>query len=272
MKGKILHITAESVVIRADDDQKFEVANSEFKSQVNPNIGDEVDFDITEGAAHSVYVLRQSASIDDHIGNAKTAANKFYNQAKGNLNEENLNKAKKLASTVASKAKGSLSNIDLSKATSAVKSVNLASSGNFKAHNKFAVLVLVALFVSMILPMFKMFNETQSYFDLVDGTGLQSTFIVLTLISLLLGLPRIISRFLSIIFLITLCIPLYDGFSFIKDMGSLFGPRSNLTQVVLQNMQLGLPLLFITGLLFAILQMLPGYKTNEKFLADDNNQ
>jgi len=270
MKGKILHLTADFSVIRADDDQKFKVAINEFKSQVSPNVGDEVDFDITDGVAHSIYVLRQANAMDEHISHAKTAANKLYNQAKGNLNEENLNKAKDLASTAAVKAKDSLSNIDFSKATSAVKAVDLASSGNFKVHNKLAVVVLVSLFVSMILPMFKMFNQSQSYFDLVDSTGLLSTFMVLTLVSLLLGLPRVITRVLSIIFLITLCIPLYDGFAFIKDMGSLFGARSNLMQVVVQNMQLGLPLLLITTALFGVLQVLPGYKTNENFLAGDN--
>lgn len=274
MKGNILHITTDSVVIRADNEQKFEVAHHEFKSQIKPNVGDEVDFDITDDAAHSVYILRQSATMDDHIGNAKTAASKLYNQAKGNLNEENLNKAKDLASTTAAKAKESFNNIDFSKASNAVKSINLPASVGFKIHNKFAVLVLVLMFISMILPIFRIFNESQSYFKLVESTGLQTMFLFLTLASLLMGLPRMVSRILSVIFIIALCVPIYDGLSFLNDMRGFsdsVGIDGEMMKQVLRNMKLGLPLLLISTLIFAVLQVLPWYQTNEKFLTNNVN-
>jgi len=83
-------------------------------------------------------------------------------------------------------------------------------------HNKLAVLVLVTLLISMILPMFSLLGESKSYFKLVDGTGIKTTFMVLTLISMLLGLPRIFSRITAVIFLIAMCVPIYDGLAFVK--------------------------------------------------------
>ena len=254
MKGEILHVAAGIAVIRAEDNNKFEVSVSEFKSDVTPNVGDFVDFDITDNKAHTVYITKHVATMDDRLDKAKDFAGGLYNQAKNNINEENINKAKELASVTASKAKDFLDKIDFS------------SMNNFKIHNKFAVLVLITLFISMILPMFSFFGESNSYFKLVDGTGLQTTFMVLTLISLLLGLPRIITRITAIIFLVALCVPIYDGFSFLSDMGGLFGRGNNVIGMIVDNMKIGLPLLFISAVLFSLLQILPGYKTNDVFI------
>lgn len=254
MKGEILHVTGGVAVIRAGDSNKFEVDISEFRSDFNPTVGDLVDFDITDGKAHTIYITRHVATMDDRLDKAKDFAGGLFNQAKNNINEENINKAKKLASATASKVKNSLSKIDLS------------SANNFKIHNKFAVLVLVSLFISMVLPMFNFLGDSKSYFKLVDVTGLQTTFMALTLISLLFGLPRIVSRITAVIFLVALCVPIYDGFSFLSDMGSLFGTGNNMIGMVLKNMKIGLPLLFISTIIFVILQILPGYKTNEIFI------
>jgi len=68
---------------------------------------DRVDFDITNGKAHTVYITKHSAALDDRLDKAKTIAGSLYNQTKNNINEENINKAKEFASATASKAKGS---------------------------------------------------------------------------------------------------------------------------------------------------------------------
>ncbi|SQH77828.1 conserved membrane protein of unknown function [Shewanella benthica] len=272
MKGTILHTSSESTVIRGENEQKFEVTPDKFSSLINPNVGDEVDFDIIDGTAHNVYVLRSVATIEEGLSKARVIVENLYSQAINSVNEENLRKVKKMASTTVGKAKESLNYIELSKTNGALKSINLPRLISFKVHNKFSSFVLITLFISMILPLAQIFNESQSYLQLVENTGFQLLFITLTLFSLLLGLPRFVSRILALIFLITLSVPIYDAFSYFDDMrgyASSFSLDKDMLKMLLDTMRIGLPLLLISSVLFAILQLLPWYQTNEKFLANN---
>ncbi|GIU03512.1 hypothetical protein TUM4261_01280 [Shewanella sp. c952] len=268
MKGTILHITAELTIIRGENEQKFEVTPDKFSSQVSPAISDEVDFDVTDGTAHNIYVLRTTTAADKGLNKAKAVAANLYSQARNSVNEENISKARIFAAATAGKTKESVNNIDFSKASNALKSISTPGGNGFKIHNKFSSFVLITLFISMILPLAQIFNESQSYFQLVESTGFQLVFIFLALFSLLLGLPRVVSRILALIFLIVLCVPIYDAFSYFDDMrgysGSL-GLDKEMLRMLFDTMRLGLPLLLVSTLLFAILQLLPWYQTNEKF-------
>ncbi len=82
MQGKILNISGVFALIRAENQDKFEVPLSEIKSELSPRVGDDVDFDLVEGKVTSVYILRQSASIDEHLSAAKDTANHIYQKVK----------------------------------------------------------------------------------------------------------------------------------------------------------------------------------------------
>ncbi|MBA6291255.1 hypothetical protein H4J58_09410 [Colwellia sp. MB3u-70] len=270
MKGQILHISESTLIIRAENDQKLEVSISEIKSEITPHVGDTVDFDIIEEKAVNIFILRQTASLDEHLNSAKEMAGNLFSKAKGQLNEENAQKAKNLASQATNKAKESLKNIDYSKATNAIKNIKLpTNTGTAKLHNKFAFLIVVLIFISMVLPLVDIgFGSSQSYFQLVESNSLMVIFLLLSAVSLVLGLPRLITRSVSIIFLIIASMPVYDGINALNDMGMFSSRRrSNLDGLdpFFDIIQIGMPLLVISIVIFTILQMLPFYQVSNKF-------
>jgi len=272
MKGQILHISESTLIIRAENDQKLEVSISEIKSEITPHVGDDVDFDIIEEKAVNIFILRQTASLDEHLTSAKKMAGNLYSKAKGQLNEENAKKAKDLASQATNKAKESLKNIDYSKATDAIKNLKLpTNTGVTQLHNKFSFLIVVLIFISMILPLVDIgFGSSQSYFQLVESNSLMVIFLLLSGISLLLGLPRLITRSVSVIFLIIVSMPVYDGINALNDMGMLSSRRGfDLDDLdpFFNMIQIGFPLLVISIVIFAVLQILPFYQVSNKFKA-----
>lgn len=272
MKGTILHITDNKFVIRAENNDKLEASISEIKSDLSPRVGDEVDFELSEQGVHCVYILRQSPSLDDHIEKTKEVAGSLYSQAKNSINEENVQKAKALASEAANKAKETFKNVDLAKATDTIKSVNISSVEKYPLYNKFSLIVLVTIFISMLLPLVKIpFASPQSYFQMVDATNLQVIFFILSAASLVLGLPRLITRICSIVFLVTLTMPIYDAINFLHDMRQATSART-FTREAYKMIEFGLPVLLLSTVLFTLIQVLPWYQTSPKFLQSNNEK
>ena len=261
MKGLIIHTDENSIIIRAADERKFEASHGAIKSTLSPKVGDNVDFDIDGDKITTVYILRQSLNLDQSLDKAKAAAGNFYNDVAGTINEENLQKAKVIAAQTAAKAKGVIQAVDLSSMANV--------STNFNAHNKFALFIVISMFVSMFLPMVRIFGVSQNYFDLVQGGTLQVIFLTLASASLLLGLPRIVTRGLSIICLITVCSPIYDGIVFVQEMAQLSrssGFRAKDLIGLIKHLNVGFYLLVLSTLLFAIMQLMPMYQVNKKFI------
>lgn len=259
MKGLIIHTDEKKIIIRAEDERKFDVSQNEVKSELSPKVGDSVDFDIRDGIANEVYILRQSANLDESLDKAKSVAGNLYNEVAGSINEQNLKKAKDIASQTATKAKG------------AIQSVSLPST--FNVYNKFTLLIVVTMFVSMFLPMVRIFGVSQNYFELVEGGSLQVIFLLLTGASLVIGLPRIVTRVLSVICLITVCSPIYDGIAFLQEMdqfsrSSGFSVKDLLK--LLKPLNVGFYALTASTLLFAIMQFLPMYQANRKLVFSGN--
>lgn len=272
MKGVILHVTDELLIIRAENQEKYEVSLSEIKSQLTPHEGDEVDFELSEQGAHSVYILRKSHTLDDHIEKTKEVAGNLYGHAKNSINEENIQKAKEFASDAANKAKESLKKVDLSKARNILPTSEQSHISKFPLYNKFSVVVLVTVFIAMILPLVKIpFAGTQSYFQLVEGVSLQVIFLILSLIGLIIGLPRFFTRICSVLFLITLCLPIYDAYNYLDDMRQMTS-ASKFTKEAYKMLQIGVPMLAIASFLYALIQILPWYQTNPKFLKLRNDK
>lgn len=282
MQGKILNISGVFALIRAENQDKFEVPLSEIKSELSPRVGDDVDFDLVEGKVTSVYILRQSASIDEHLSAAKDTANHIYQKVKSNINEENLDRAKELAAKATGKAKEKLQAIDLSKAKETLTSVEmptLSSVSGLTVHNKFALFSLTCLFISMLLPAVNLgylgFDTPASYFDLVDSVTVQVIFMLASAVSLAIGAPRFISKALCVICLVTVVAPLYEAYDSISglvDAGREFGIKEkSISKQLTKAIEIGLPILVISILLFFVTTLLPRYKTSSMFSASSNN-
>ncbi|WP_412500787.1 hypothetical protein [Shewanella chilikensis] len=279
MQGKILNISGACALIRAENQDKLEVPLSEIKSELSPRVGDDVDFDLVEGKVVSVYILRQSTSIDQHLSAAKDTANHIYQQVKSNINEESLERAKALAAKATGKAKEKLQAIDLSKTKETLTSVEmptLSSVSGLSLHNKFALFTLTCLFVSMLLPAVNLgFDTTVSYWKFVDNVTLQVIFMLVSAVSLAIGAPRFVSKTLCVICLVTVVAPLYDVYNSISevvDAGREFGIKEkNITSQLMKAIEIGLPILLISILLFFITTLLPRYKTSSMFSASSDN-
>ncbi|TVP16343.1 hypothetical protein [Shewanella sp. KCT] len=278
MQGKILNITGKFALIRSENTDKFEVPLSEIKSELFPRIGDNVDFDLVEGKVESVYILRQSAPIDEHLFTAKNTANHIYKKVKSNINEENLDRAKELASMATGKAKANLQAINLSKAKEALKFVEMTplnGTSGVSVHNKFALFTLTCLFVSMLLPAVNLgIGVSTSYFELIDSITLQVIFMLASFVSLAIGAPRFISKTLCAICLITILIPLYQLFNSISDLANVgreFGvTNKSVIKQIMKSVEFGLPMLVISFSMFFLITLLPRYNTSPKFSASAN--
>lgn len=280
MQGKILNITGAFALIRAENQDKFEVPLSKIKSEISPRVGDDVDFDLIEGRVESVYILRQSAYIDDHLSSAKETANHIYKKVKSNINEENLEKAKDLAAKATDKVKEKIQSIDVSKAKETLRSIdmpnlNLNSASRLSVHNKFALFTLTCLFVSMLLPAVDLgLGTTVSYIELVDSMTLQIIFMIASSVSLAIGAPRFISKMLCAICLVTILIPIYEVFSSLTELANLgreFGiTDKSVINSLMKTVKIGLPMLIISFLLFFFTTLLPRYKTSSIFIATEN--
>ncbi|NOQ29678.1 MAG: hypothetical protein GQ570_01010 [Helicobacteraceae bacterium] len=66
MKGKILDYSIQnsSGVISAEDGKRYKFVATEWKSEKAPSVNQEVDFDITEDSAISIYLLNGNSSED----------------------------------------------------------------------------------------------------------------------------------------------------------------------------------------------------------------
>lgn len=154
--------------------------------------------------------------------------------------------------------------------------MNNSTKINFTVHNKFAVSVLVILFVSMMLPLVNLsFAPSLSYFELVKDSNLQVIFFLLCAVSFVLGLPRIVTRTISIIFIIVILMPAYNALSPLIKMGSsmnntgpLKGIFNNMAWLkdVQEVISIGLPLFIVSIVVFTFLQFMPHYQTNQKWI------
>ena len=64
MKGIVLHFDGanENGVIRAEDGRRYGFTAWDYKSAHNPRVGDEIDFEIQEGVAADIYVVKAAAA------------------------------------------------------------------------------------------------------------------------------------------------------------------------------------------------------------------
>jgi len=58
MKGRVLNFDINKGIIAGDDGNRYEFVKMDFKSEVDPVAGDEVDFVIQEGQAKEVYTSK----------------------------------------------------------------------------------------------------------------------------------------------------------------------------------------------------------------------
>ena len=82
MKGVILDCnrTSGEGLIRGEDGSRYEFAASEFKSEVAPRQGLDVDFEVKEGRACAVYALSQKG-LNINVGDAAERISSFAKEA-----------------------------------------------------------------------------------------------------------------------------------------------------------------------------------------------
>ena len=124
----------------------------------------------------------------------------------------------------------------------------------------------------MILPAVKepFLGQTVSYLNAVESGVWQIIFLTATAIALALGLPRLVSRVTGVIAIIFICSPIYNLISASTEMygrnKSFFNKR--MFNSLVEQLQIGAPLMVITLILFMLILLLPKYQTNLKFVVN----
>jgi hypothetical protein len=276
MKGTILNVTASEILIRCSEGNKFTAAFTNVKStDVKPKVGDDVDFEVSEGQAIEVYILRSASAVENLTQNATAKAASAINAVKSQMTEENKEKvrhmaanasetAQKLGGELKGKAGELLSNIQANGVGSAIN----PSSFN-QLQNKFALFALAFLLLFSFTNIGKFEDYAKfSYYDMTE-TYIVAFFLVGCMVIAALGLNTIIYRVALGITLFVMLLPLSDLYDFAKEgaqLGRDLGIRMRAPSFskIFSNFTTGFIWFFIAGFVMTVATLLPGlYKAKQ---------
>lgn len=272
MKGTVLFVEADkALVIRGEDDQKYQAAAAVVKSELTARVGDAVDFDVAEGQVQEVYILRNSSTVEEVASKAKAMAGEMLNTLRANANSENMHKAKAAVQAQSHKMAEQLKAVDYSQ-------INTAMS-KFQLHNLFGAVAFLVLLVSLFLPMASnQWIGHVSYAKALDGVTLQVCLLLLTGVGFVFGAPKPIARIVGWVALASVVYPLIDGYVQLNDQLSQmkqlgFGNFSNsIVKTVTDSMSWGAGVLLV-GLVLAVIALLRGkYQHNAIFAPAVNTE
>lgn len=276
MKGTILNITVSDILVRCTEGNKYTAPLTQIKStDVKPKVGDDVDFEIADGQATEVYILRSASAVENLTQNATAKAAVAINAVKSHMTEENKEKvrhmaanasetAQKIGGELKDKAGALLSNIQANGVGSAIQPSSVS-----QLQNKFALFALAFLLVFSFTNIGKLESFTKfSYYDLTE-TYIVAFFLVGCMVIAALGLNAIIYRVALGITLFIMLLPLSDLYDFAQQ-GAQFGRelgfrmRTPSFGQMFSNFTTGFIWLFLAGFVMTVATLVPGlYKAKQ---------
>lgn len=229
MKGKILHISDTDLVIRSEEGNKYTAELSNIKSDLQPQIGDDIDFELVDDRAVEIYILRNESQLESVAKNAKQNANAALDKIRSQISEENLEKAKELGKSAKQNANAAFNKIrsqineenlekakELGKSASAKvgqfisntrsKGSSIENINNTVIENKFCFFSLLALLVVTFLPTF----DGSNYYE-AGGSNFVAVFLIPAIVTAYLGLKTLFYRILTGIALLIIVVPAVIG-------------------------------------------------------------
>ena len=276
MRGTILNVTEADILIRCSERNKFTASLSQIKStDVKPKVGDDIDFEIADGQAVEVYVLRSASAVENLAQSATAKAASAIHIVKSHMTEENKEKVRHIAANASEtvqqlgcdlkgKAGTFLSNVQAGGAASAINPSSFA-----QLQNKFALFALsfLLLFSFTNIGKFEQYAKF-SYYDLTD-TYIVAFFLVCCIVIAWLGLNAIIYRAALGITLFVMLLPLSDlydfanqGAQFGRDLG--FRVKAPSFDKLFSNFTTGFIWFFISGFVMTCATLVPSlYKAKQ---------
>lgn len=173
MKGIILSVTKDNIMIRGDDDKRYNYAVINLKSDVKPKVGDPVDFDVWNDAAQGVYILRSATTSEVLTEKTVAGAKLAIKKIKAHIPE---NSGEKLQSVAEKTFAGAKSGIKKAKARIPDDSANklqvfaskVLSKLKSNSNNQYARIHYTAPSIMAIggfLPLVAIMGESFAFFD-----------------------------------------------------------------------------------------------------------
>lgn len=274
MKGTIINVTESEILVRCSEGNKHTAPLSQIKStDVKPKVGDDVDFEIVEGQATDVYILRAASAVENLTQTATAKAVSAINVVKSHITEENKEKVRhmaanasetvqKLGGELKGKAGRLLNNVQTGDIGSSIK------ESSFKQlQNKFALFALTLFLVFSFTNIGKLDRLAQfSYHDLTESHIL-AFFIVGCIVIAGFGLNVIIYRVAVAITLFITLTPLFDLYDLANQGASLgreFGMRAPSFGQLFKEFTTGYIWFFFASFVMTASTLLPGlYKAKQ---------
>lgn len=232
MKGNVLQINEDSLLLRGDDQKKYKCVIAELKSEVKPLVGDPVDFDVDGDLAIEVYILRANTKLDNLLTSVKSGSEAAMSQVKSHLTEENAQKIKQMTESAGLKAKelfaksteglksstaGEKAKALLGGSSDAVESADSptdlkASISKNLIKQRFRVFCMLFLMVAAYMPLFEVWGQSGNFFDVVESNFLLFMCIG-GILSLTFKLNINVYRVFAVLALFAVIYPFYDLYS-----------------------------------------------------------
>lgn len=283
MKGTILNTTENDILIRCSEGNKFSALVKDIKSSdVKPKVGDDVDFEVEDGKAVEVYILRTASAFENIAQTAAEKAASSISLVKSHMTEENKEKVRHLAANasetvqkIGGELKGKAGDI-----ISNVKAGGLPAAINTTAlkqlHNKFSVFALAMLFIFSFVNVFELEKYVSaSYYSMVESSVFAFMLVACAIVAGL-GLHVWIYRILLGATLVVILKPFHelytaasDAMSVAKDFGVDMGGSA--LDGVFSEITNGFVWFFILGLVLTLVTLVPGvYKAKQQQITTQN--
>ncbi|WP_445769406.1 hypothetical protein [Rheinheimera sp.] len=277
MKGTILNVAETELLLRCTDGNKYTCSLSEVKSsEVKARVGDDVDFEVVEGKAAEVYILRSASTVENFASVASAKANSALNTVKSHITDENKEKlrnmsanavdsAQKIGGELKDKAGALFSNIKSADGASGFDASSLK-----KVPNKFSLFALAFFFIFSFTDIAKVERFTFSYYDGTESY-LLAILLVVCMVLAALAVNAIVYRVaVAITLFITIkpLIDLYDASSEGLNLAREFGVRLPGLGDLFAHFTTGYIVFFLLGFILTAVTLIPGlYKAKPKAVA-----